>query len=145
VDDGITVVVLTNRDSSPSEHIGQVVAGYVNPALEPAKTVAIEDKQPQLATQLGTWLDQIAAGQDPRAQFTPDLAEYFTPEVLAHFAHTIKLIWPGSVSLVHRSEDDGTVSRYRISKNGETRIVTFGLAKDGKVAAFWIESDPDLR
>ena len=148
VDDGITVVVLTNRDSSPSEHIGEVVAGYVNPALEPAKTVAIEDKQPQLAVQLGTLLDQIAAGQpgnDVRAQFTPDLAEYFTPEVLAHFAHTIKLIWPGSVSLVHRSEEDGTVSRYRISKNGETRIVTFALGKDGKVAAFWIESDPDLR
>jgi CubicO group peptidase (beta-lactamase class C family) len=146
-DDGITIVVLTNLNYAQPDHIAQVVAGLVNTALEPPKTLAIEDKQPQLAARLGAFLDQIAAGIDVRAQLTPEVAAFLTPEVTSSLVRTAKLIWPSdSRSLVYRSEGNGiTLSSYRIGRNKETRIVIFGLAQDGKVANFWIQNDPDAR
>ena len=147
-DDGITVVALTNLSGVDPSQIVHVVAGLVNPALAMPKLVAIEDKQPELASRLGSLLDQIEAGKDVREQLSPDLAAVLTPEVVAKYvARTVKRIWPAdSKTLVSRTEKDGvTVSEYRIAKNNETRIVTFGLAADGKVADIGFRRDPDVR
>lgn len=147
VDDGITVAVLTNLDSAEPTQIASVVAELVNPALAPPRLIAIEDKRPELAERLGALLDQIAAGKDVRNQLTPELAVLLTPEVAQSLTRSVRLIWPAeSQTLVFRSEDNGlTASRYRVGKKDETRIVTFGLAKDGRVAAFGIRPDPDVR
>ena len=141
------MVVLTNVNSARPNQFAQVVAELVNPVLAPPKMVAIEDKQPELAVRLGALLDQIAAGKDVKDQLTPERAALLTPEATSFFIRTVKLIWPSeSQSLVSRTERSGvTVSTYRIRKNKETRIVTFGLAQDGKVAVFGIQPDPDVR
>jgi CubicO group peptidase (beta-lactamase class C family) len=147
VDDGITVAVPINLNYAQPEHIVQVVAGMVDPALAPPKMVAIEDKQPQLAASLSSFLDKLATGKDVTDQLTPEVAAFLTPEMMSYLVRTSKLICPSDVeSLVSRSEGNGmTVSNYRIGRGSETRIVTFGLAPNGKVAAFWIQSDPDAR
>lgn len=148
VDDGITVVALTNLSGASPSQIVHVVAGLVNPALAPPKLVAIEDKQPELARRLGSLLDQMAAGKDVRGQLSPELAGVLTPEAVTKFlGRTLRLIWPAdSQTLVSRTEKDGmTVSKYRIGKNNESRIITFGLGPDGKVSDIGIEADPDVR
>jgi CubicO group peptidase (beta-lactamase class C family) len=147
VDDGITVVVLTNLDSAEPSQIASVVAELVNPALAPPRLIAIEDKRPELAVRLDALLDQIAAGKDVRDQLTPELAALLTPEVAQSLTRSVQLIWPAeSQTLVFRTEENGlTESRYRIGKKDQTRIVTFNLAKDAKVAAFGIRPDPDVR
>jgi CubicO group peptidase (beta-lactamase class C family) len=147
VDDSITVAVLTNLDSARPNQFAQVIAGLVNSALAPPKLIPIEDKQPALAGRLSALLDQIEAGKDVKGQLTPEFAALLTPEVASSLARSTKLIWPSeSWSLVSRTERNGvTISGYRIGKNKETRIVTFGLAQDGKVAVFGIRPDPDVR
>jgi CubicO group peptidase (beta-lactamase class C family) len=147
VDDGVTVVVLTNLAAAEPDQIVHVVAGLVNPALEPPKLTAIEDKQPELAARLAALLDQIAAGKDVRDQLTPELAALDTADTARELVRLVQLIWPSdSRTLVSRNERDGvTVSRYRIGKNGESRIVAFALAADGKVAALGFSPDPDVR
>jgi CubicO group peptidase (beta-lactamase class C family) len=147
VDDGITVVVLTNLRSASPDLVAHVVAGLVNPALEPPKMSEIEDKHPKLAGRLAALLDQIAAGKDVKDELTPELATSFTPEDVSSLVRTVKLIWPSpSRSLVSRTETNGiTVSGYRIGRSNQTQIVTFGLSQDGKVAALDIQPDPDLR
>jgi hypothetical protein len=59
----------------------------------------------------------------------------------------VQTIWPAdSVTLVSRKEIDGVVeSRFRIRKKDETRIVSFALAPDGKVASLGFGHDPDVR
>jgi CubicO group peptidase (beta-lactamase class C family) len=147
VDDGVTVVVLTNLDYAEPDRFTQVIAGLVNPALQLPKLVAIEDKKPELSRRLGALLDQIAAGKDVRDQLTPELASELTPERASSLARTLKLIWPSqSQYLVSRKESDGaTISAYRLSKNSESRLIVFGLSPDGKVSTFEIRLDPDLR
>jgi CubicO group peptidase (beta-lactamase class C family) len=147
VDDGITVAVLTNLDAAEPEQITNVVAGLVNPALEPPKLTAIEDKQPELAARLSSLLDQIAAGKDVRDQLAPDLAALLTPQMAPEIRQLVQTIWPAdSVTLVSRKEIDGVVeSRFRIRKKDETRIVSFALAPDGKVASLGFGHDPDVR
>jgi CubicO group peptidase (beta-lactamase class C family) len=146
-DDGISVAVLTNADSGRPGQFAHVIAGIVNAALEPPKLVAIEDKQPELARRLNALLEQIAAGKDVREQLSPRLAELFTPEVREYVAMEVKPVWPADkMTLVSRKESDGmTVSRYRIAKGNETRIIDFGLTADGKVGRAHVEPDPDVR
>jgi CubicO group peptidase (beta-lactamase class C family) len=146
-DDGISVAVLTNADSGRPGQFAHVIAGMVNPALEPPKLVAIEDKQPELARRLGALLEQIAAGKDVRDQLSPKLTVVFTPEVREFVVREIKVVWPADkTTLVSRKESDGvTVSRYRIAKGNDTRIVGFGLGADGKIATMRVQPDPDVR
>jgi CubicO group peptidase (beta-lactamase class C family) len=146
-DDSISVAVLTNSDSGRPGQFAHVIAGIVNPALELPKLVAIEDKQPELARRLSALLDQIAAGKDVKDQLSPKLPALLTPDVSEFFVREVKVIWPSDkMTLVFRKESDGvTVSRYRIEKGDETRIVGFGLGADGKVAALRIQPDPDVR
>jgi len=145
--DSISVVVLANADSAMPEHFAHVIAGIVNPALELPKLVAIEDKQPELARRLGAFLDQMVAGKDVREQLSPRLAALLTPEVRENVVAELKSVWPwDTVTLVSRTENDGmTVSRYRIAKGNESRIVRFGLGADGKFATAGIQPDPDVR
>ena len=146
-DDSISVVVLANSDSASPEQFAHVIAGIVNPALELPKLVAIEDKQPELARRLGAFLDQIAAGKDVKDQLSPKLAALFTPDVVEYVVREVKPIWPSdNMTLVSRKESDGiTVSRYRIVKGNDSRIVRFGLEADGKVATIGFQPDPDVR
>jgi hypothetical protein len=124
-----------------------VIAGIVNPALELPKLVAIEDKQPELARRLRSFFDQIAAGTDVKEQLSPRLVELLTPEVREHVVAELKPIWPpDKMTLVSRTEKDRvTVSRYRVEKGNESRIVRFGLGADGKVATVGIQPDTDVR
>jgi len=146
-DDSISVVVLANADSARPEQFAHVIAGIVNPALVLPKLVAIEDKQPELARRLRAFFDQIAAGRDVKEQLSPRLAERLSPEVRGNVAAQFKPVWPPDrMTLVSRTEKDGgTVSRYRIEKGNESRIVRFGLGADGKVATIGILPDPDVR
>jgi hypothetical protein len=146
VDDGITVVVLTNLDSAQPEQFAHVISGFVNPALEPRKMIAIEDKHPELAGRLGALLDQIAAGKDVKDQLTPELAALLTPRAASWLVETVRLIWPSrSLSLSpHRNRRDHRIGLPHRQGN-ETRIVTFGLSHDGKVATLKIQPDPDVR
>ena len=146
-DDNISVAVLTNSDSARPEQFAHVIAGIVNPDLELPKLVAIEDKQPELARRLAALLDQIAAGKDVKDQLSAKLAALLTPEVRETVVRELKLVWPSdALTLVSRKESDGImVSRYRIAKGNESRIVRFGLGADGKVATLGLQPDPDVR
>lgn len=146
-DDSISAVVLANTDSASPDYFAHVIAGVVNPAVELPKLVAIEDKQPELARRLSAFLDQIATGKAEKDQVSSRLAGLLTPEVIETVAAELKPVWPAdTVSLVSRKENDGiVVSRYRVAKGNETRIVRFGLGADGKVATVGIEPDPDVR
>ncbi len=141
------MAVLTNSDSARPEQFAHVIAGMVNPALELPKLVVIEDKQPELARRLSALLDQIAAGKDVKDQLSARLAALLTPEVIETVVRELKMVWPSdALTLVSRKENDGImVSRYRIAKGNESRIVRFGLGADGKVAILGIQLDPDVR
>jgi hypothetical protein len=82
-----------------------------------------------------------------RDQLSPKLTVVFTPEVREFVVREIKVVWPADkTTLVSRKESDGvTVSRYRIAKGNDTRIVGFGLGADGKIATMRVQPDPDVR
>ena len=146
-DDGMTVAVLANSDSASPEQFAHVIASIVDPVLELPKLVAIEDKEPESARRLGVLLDQIVAGKDVKDQLSPKLVALFTPEVHESVVRELQLVWPAdAVTLVSRTDSGGIkVSRYRIGRGNERRIVRFGLAADGKVATMKVQPDPDVR
>ena len=60
----------------------------------------------------------------------------------------LSTIWPGGVlTLVQRDSENGTLlSVYRLAKpGGETRLIHFSLAPDGKIGEFGTSPDGDYQ
>ena len=147
-DDSLSVVVLTNLDSGHSDPslISHVIAGLVLPPLLPAKLTAISDTEPSIAATLAKVLDNISAGDDFRSQTTPALAALLTAESRKMAQHSLAPLWPGgTLTLVKRAPDPDTpgqiVSTFRLTKGPQTRLISFSLTHDGKIAE--LESSPD--
>jgi CubicO group peptidase (beta-lactamase class C family) len=148
--DSLTVVVLTNLDAGHSDPgpIAHVIAGLVDPPLLPAKLAPIADTQPAIAAALSKFLDQLVAGQDIRPQTAPELAARITPEIMKSVQQRISRFWPGgTLTLVKRGpvpDHAGlTSSLFRLSKAGETMLISFGLDASGKISTIGFSADRD--
>jgi CubicO group peptidase (beta-lactamase class C family) len=91
VDDGLTVVVLTNLDPAWPDQIAHEIAGLLNPELVPPEMTALEDKQPELTERLCALLDQMVAGKNVRDQLTPELAAWLTPKAAREARYRLSL------------------------------------------------------
>lgn len=149
-DDNLTVVVLTNLDSEHSDPqaIVHVVAGIAVPALLPPKLVAIADTQPAIKARLAKVLNKLATGEDSR------LASLAAPDTGFNAAQEVEQVlaklWPGgTLTLVSRSYAPGTAepvtSTFRLSRNGESALVAFGLDSQGQVSTLGISPDREYQ
>lgn len=82
VDDGLTVIVLTNIRANVGRIAQRIAALYV-PAVVPLARKPIEDKEPHLTALIRTTLDEIAAGKVNPAHLTDDLIELIGPQLPA--------------------------------------------------------------
>jgi len=135
-DDNLSVAVLTNLAGSGPGAMAKVVAGLVNPALMPPRLSEIPDDQPALAERLRKLLAQLVAGEDVRGQLSSEMAATLTPDAAGDTQSELKQVWPpDSVLLVMRRQlGDMLGSVYRVSKGEHSRLITFAVDKDGKVA-----------
>jgi len=153
-DDSLTIAVLTNLDAGHSEPelIAHVVAGLVNPALTVPKLEAIPDNQPEVAQRLRQFLDEIFAGQDLRAEATPQLAAYLTPDAEKRVQQSLAKLWPGgTLTLVHRRPGNVAlggpqwVCTYRLSKGDNAMLIIFGVRPDGKIPVLGMSPNRDYQ
>ena len=149
-DDSLSVVVLTNLDAGHARPglFASVIAGLAYAPLMPKKLVAIEDTQPALVPVLSKLLDRLAAGEDIRDQTAPNLTAQMPPERMKNIQKFLSSIWPGGVlTLVQRDSKNGTLfSVYRLAKpGGDTRLIYFSLAPDGKIGEFATSPDRDYQ
>lgn len=135
LDDGLTIVVLTNLDSDHSDPgvILRNVAGLIDPALKIAPRKAIVDEKADLSKK--TWArfrHLMEVGQDgelPASQATFSKAKItdlkrFLPEEWARHAPT----------LIDRAVDgEKTDSTYRIGGAGNSRLLHVGSNAAGEV------------
>ena len=149
VNDGITVVVLTNLDSDHSNprNIAKVIAGLVDFRLMPKPAVAIADTDPKIATLVRTALLKMIAGEDLTDYFAADAGYQHMPGDAADIKASLPGTWErGSMVLIRRAEADGLVtSDYRVGSTGDTRVVTVSTDASGKIHAFSVGADPDNR
>lgn len=148
VDDKLTVVVLTNLDSSHSnpEIIAHGVAGIYEPALAPPPPAkAIPDTEPEVTALLRKVVAQIAAGKLDLSLFTVEQQKSLSPDfqkaAQEFFASQGTL---EKLELLSRNEEKGErVYRYRAqySYTGQPMILNFRLAGDGKIVGLGIGVD----
>lgn len=145
VDDKLTVVVLTNLDSSHSdpEVIAHGVAGLYEPALAPPPPAkAIPDTEPQVTELLKNVIAQIAAGKLDLSSFTPEQQKDWTPD----FQKGAQDFFAGQGALEklellsHKDENGVRVYRYRakFAYSPNPMTLTLRLAADGKIAGLGI-------
>ncbi len=149
VDDGLTVVVLTNLDSDHAypENIERVVAGIVEPELMPVSATVIKDEQPNIVSTVHKLFIETADGRDTSDYFAPEYGYRFDADDAAKLNFSMPPNWRGStMELISRKAiGDKLESRYRIGKVNNRRIVAVQTTASGKVTAFSIYSDPDNR
>jgi hypothetical protein len=149
-DDSLSVVVLTNLDAGHARPglFASVIAGLAYAPLMPKKLAAIEDTQPALVPVLRKLLDRLAAGEDIRDQTSPTLTAQMPPARMKNIQKFLSTIWPGgTLTLVQRDSESGALlSVYRLSKpGGDTRLIYFSLARDGKIGEFSTSPDREYR
>ena len=150
-DDGLTVIILTNLDVSSNsrpENLARGVAGIVNPALQPPQSMEPQsDPSPQATQELRTMMADFAAGRD-NSLMTPECRSALSSVPPRARQDLVRLV-TGLKEFLFVGSDDAAgrgltrtgspVSRIVYCKgrqNEQTRIYTFWLTKEGKVA-YW--------
>jgi CubicO group peptidase (beta-lactamase class C family) len=141
VDDGVTVVVLTNLDAGHSNpgKIAHAVGGLYDARLAPPVPRAIEDTEPQVTAFVRETVERIANGKADPAAFTPEARARFFPDRVKDAETFLKESGPVKrFELIERKqEDDGRLYRYRLSAT-ESLILGVRIAGDGKIAGLSI-------
>jgi CubicO group peptidase (beta-lactamase class C family) len=149
VNDGVTVVVLTNLDEGHSSprNIAKVVAGLVDPELMPKPAGAIPDTIPEIANLVRIALAKLTADGDATEYFAADAGYQHKPGDAADMRAKLPKEWEREpILLVRRTEADGLMtSRYRVGSADDTRVVTVSTDASGKIHAFSVGADPDNR
>lgn len=134
VDDGLTVVVLANRNGAAVGRIGRHVAGLYLPAVM-ADDAAIQDADPEVTARLKSILLKLQDGTIDAADFPPEARKEITPELLGYLR---RILVPAgrltALELLAVEEKGGKrVYRYRARFDVRSVIVECTTARDGKV------------
>ena len=149
LDDGLTVVVLTNLDSDHAEpdNIVKVVAGLLEPALMPKRAPPIADDRPALARSLHEMLRDALRGADVAAYFAHGARGRADATSLAEMRSDLGARDPDvPLELLERTDKNGmTVSVYRAGTPGNARRIMVRTDAKGLLVKYAVLADPDNR
>lgn len=131
--DDVAIVVLTNGGGDTSDKVtGEIEALLFAPAADPAAAPALD--------RVRTLFVQLQAGQPDRSVMSAGLSTYFSDQVVADIAASLKPL--GEVKSVVESRADrrgGLVFRfYRVKVGGKTVRVSTYFTPDGKLDQFLV-------
>lgn len=156
VDEGMTVIILTNRVSSDPYTIGMSIAGIINPAFRmPHQLKPQSDDNLQRSQELKQFLSTVASDSLDSSQMTEGLRARFNNETLdwTTSKSAIIPIMKGLKSfsfIACMNVETRKIERigfpvkylcsYRAVSGKETNFITFYLTGPGKIADIWIYS-----
>jgi hypothetical protein len=132
---GITVIALCNWDSKDPGPLCKNLMGFLDARLLPPPSAAIMDSDPATTALIRKALESILAGKPDSAVFSPEMLKFFTPEMLASVAGTVKALGPLKAMELTKAEDaDGSKTReYRVTFANATLQGHFVVGKTGLV------------
>jgi CubicO group peptidase (beta-lactamase class C family) len=144
VDDRLTVVVLTNLDSSHSDPLAMahIVASYYVPAVGPGAVKTIADKEPQVTALVRSSLADLTAGHTNVSSFSPDSQKDWVPERINGLSELLKSLGKlKSIDLIERKQDGSSCEyEYLAMFNNRAMIVNLTLGTHGLIDGFQIVS-----
>jgi len=149
LDDGLTIIVLTNLDTPSGSQPGALargIAGLVKPQYQPpAMLTPRADPSPQTTREISAMLSEMAEGRDSPVMTAAhrDFYNNLPPRLRQDDARLLKTL----KSFTHIASDDvegrglkrmgepvARIAYYKGELDGKTFYFTFWLTKDGKVA-----------
>ena len=150
VDEGLTVIVLTNRLRSNPWLIGYQIAGMYSPALRPPHVLKEQtETNPQRSRMLRQFLSDVANGVKDSPHMSPGLRTRLTTDNRSEVEAILKELKSFSHIACSDVERRGvtcigaTVSRlcdYKAVGGRKTHYFTFYLTPEDRVADMWIYS-----
>jgi hypothetical protein len=138
VDDGLTVVVLTNLDSGHSNpgKIAHAVAGSYDGRLTPPVPKTIEDKEPQVTAFVRETVERIRDGNTDPEAFAPEARTESFSEGIQDMQLYLKESGPvRNLELIERKEEgEFRIYRYRLTGADSSCLMNVRLNKAGKIA-----------
>jgi len=134
VDDGLTVIVLTNSDSGQAERFARGIAAVFNPAVAEKPLTPIEDPAPETTRRLRGVLESAQRGETDAQQFTAEANEQLVPRIKEGKDRMAALGALTAFELLERKENaEDLVLLYRATFDKEKLRTTFVLDKEGKI------------
>jgi CubicO group peptidase (beta-lactamase class C family) len=136
VDDGLTVIVLANRNDVAARRIALHVAGLMMPALMPADAT-IEDTEPRVTALVKAVLLAIQDGTVGPEPFTPEMWKGFYPAGVQGFQSALRSsgAFKSLALLSRKSEGDARTYRYRAVFGETSLVLDFTFTKENKISA----------
>ncbi len=142
VDDRLTVVVLTNLDSSHSDPktIAHSVASLYVSAVGPGAREPVEDREPQVAALVRATLADLTAGHANLESFGPADRKSWVTERIQGLSELLKSLGVlKSIDLLGRTENSGSRGyKYLVVFANRTMVVNLTLDREGLINAFQI-------
>ncbi len=138
VNDGLTVVALTNCASGGVSEIVHQVAGTYMPDLKPQPPPAIPDIAPGSTAILRKLLTDLTEGKSPQDAFTPQVAKKWFPDESQEFQNFLADAGPvDSIEVLSRKQVNGSeISRYRIKLPEHDLLLDVTLTPEKKISEF---------
>jgi Beta-lactamase class C and other penicillin binding proteins len=138
-DDGLSVVVLTNSNSTNPEQLRQIIVKEYAPSLAPPVT-ALPDKVPEVTALVRTLLQELELGSLKPERFTDKMKTALFPDKFKEAQPLLKRFGEmKDLSLVNRKEGQETRAYQYLArfKSGALRINVV-LDKGGKIAGLFL-------
>jgi CubicO group peptidase (beta-lactamase class C family) len=142
VDDGLTVIVLTNSDSGQAERFARAIAAHFEPALAEKRLEPIDDPAPETTKRLRGVLEGARTGEIEPENFTAQANEQLVPRIKEGKDRLAALGALTALQLLERKEEgDNLALLYRATFDKETLQTTFFLDKDGKIQGIRLQPE----
>jgi CubicO group peptidase (beta-lactamase class C family) len=143
VDDRLTVIVLTNTDSTDPGSMAKSIAGLAISALTPKAENPIEDKDSKTTQQLKSLLLSTLEDKADPNLFTPEMQAALFPDKIKQAAAQLKIFGPlKDLQLLSRTQENKRLtSRYRVIFGTAQFVCTCVTTDEGKVAGLLLQPD----
>ncbi len=139
-DDGLTVILLANREGRDLRDLAIQVAGSYVPALRPPVEPPIAGTDPETRSRIRRIVEDMAAGTLDPGQFAGDLGRILVAEMNAGFGATLRSL--GRIEtfelIEQKDEADGRFYRFRAGFPHVPLFVRCTINGEGRIAKFSI-------
>jgi len=136
VDDSVSVIVLTNLRTGPSERIAAHIAGFLIPGLNDEANAGIADSKPSLTQRLRRVLQDASHGVVDSSLIAPASRQELVPFIRTtgpRFLGTLGELTQFTLLEEKPLANRGTERRYRAVFGTRTLIWTFVLDDEGRI------------
>ncbi len=139
MNDGLSVIVLTNSGGANAERMAQNVAGFFMPALMPQPAKAISDTEPTMTARVKSFIGRLQQHANiDSSTLSPELAKNYNIDGARRMADAISGKIFSVILISRREKNDRRTYRYRLDYGYDYVVLVIQFNSQNKITGYGI-------